>query len=56
MTLGNTIRWQISAGAINSITGGIQQALGYAKALDTSLNNIRVVTGKSADEMANFAV
>ncbi|MEE3324397.1 MAG: phage tail tape measure protein [Methanosphaera sp.] len=26
------------------------------KSLDTSLNNIRIVTGKSADEMANFAV
>jgi hypothetical protein len=29
--------------------------LGYAKDLDKSLNNIRIVTGSSADEMARFA-
>jgi hypothetical protein len=29
--------------------------MGYAKSLDSSLNNIRIVTGQSADEMARFA-
>jgi hypothetical protein len=29
--------------------------MGYAKSLDASLNNIRIVTGKSAEDMARFA-
>jgi hypothetical protein len=33
----------------------MQQAYGYAKSLDASLNNIRIVTGKSAEDMAKFA-
>lgn len=54
-TLGNTIRWSISANAINAFTGAVQQAWGYVQHLDTSLNDIRIVTGKSAEEMSNFA-
>ena len=34
----------------------VQQAWGYVKNLDTSLNDIRIVTNKSAEQMANFAV
>jgi len=48
-TLGNTVKWQIASSAINGITRGVEQAYGYTKALDTSLNNIQIVTGKSAD-------
>ena len=54
-TLGNTIRWSITSSLINSITGSIQKAYTYTKQLDTSLNNIRIVTGKSAEEMDKFA-
>lgn len=55
VTLWNTARWRVTTGAINAIVGGMQQAMGYAKSLDGSLNNIRIVTGKSAEEMAAFA-
>jgi TP901 family phage tail tape measure protein len=54
-TLANTIKWNISSSLMNSVTQSIQQAWGFAKNLDSSLNDIRVVTGKSADEMARFA-
>ena len=55
-TLGNSIKWNIASSAINGVTRGIQQAWGFTKALDSSLNDIRIVTGKSADEMARFSV
>jgi len=55
-TLANTVKWNIASGAINAVTRSVQQAWGYAQSLDTSLNDIRIVTGKSADEMAKFAV
>lgn len=55
-TLANTIRWSIASTAINSVTGSIQKAWSFTKQLDTSLNDIMIVTGKSADEMERFAV
>ena len=55
-TLINTVKWQFSSSIVNRFTGAIQQAYGYVKHLDTSLNDIRIVTGKSADEMERFAV
>jgi len=55
-TLGNSIKWNVASSAINGVTRGIQQAWGFTKALDSSLNDIRIVTGKSADEMARFSV
>lgn len=54
-TLGNTIRWQLSANAINMFTSAISGAYRYAQDLNESLNNIRIVTGYSSDEMAIFA-
>ena len=54
-TLANTLKWQISSSMINRFTGAVQQAYGYVQHLDTSLNDIRIVTGKSADEMERFA-
>lgn len=54
-TLGNTIKWSIASGAIRMVTGGIRDAWNYTVKLDTSLNDIRIVTGKSADEMEKFA-
>ena len=55
-TLANTVKWNIASGAVNNMSRAIEQAWGYTKSLDTSLNNIRIVTGKSAEEMGNFAI
>lgn len=55
-TLGNTIKWGISSSIMNRFVGSVQQAYGYVQHLDTSLNDIRIVTGKSADEMDKFAI
>lgn len=55
-TLGNTIKWNLASTAVNTLSNSVQQAWGYVKSLDTSLNDIRIVTGKSADQMVNFAV
>lgn len=54
-TLANTARWQISSGVLHGFMGAIQSAYGYAQDLNRSLNDIRIVTGYSADEMAKFA-
>ena len=55
-TFMNTMRYQISAAAIQSVTQAISGAISYTKELDKSLTDIRIVTGKSATEMENFAV
>lgn len=55
-TLGNTIKWNLASSAVNGVTNSIRDAFNYTKALDTSLTNIRIVTGDSRDEMAQFAV
>ena len=55
ITLKNTIRYGISSSIVNNLGNSIQQAYSYAKKLDTSLNDIRIVTDKSADSMAKFA-
>lgn len=55
-TLTKTLGWNLASSAVNSLTRSVQQAWGYVKSLDTSLNNISIVTGKSADQMADFAV
>lgn len=54
-TLANTVKWNAASAVVNGLTRSVEQAWGYVKSLDTSLNDIRIVTGKSADEMANFA-
>ena len=54
-TLANTVRWQASTAVINTLVGGIQSAYNYAEDLNESLNNIRIVTGDSANKMAVFA-
>ena len=54
-TFANTIRWSASNAVLNAMTGSIKEAWGYTKKLDESLNNIRIVTGKSAQEMARFS-
>ena len=54
-TLTSTVRWGISSRLMNSFVGSVKGSFSYIKELDTSLNDIRIVTGKSADEMATFA-
>ena len=54
-TLTNTLKWNVASSAINGMTRSVQQAWGYVKSLDSSLNDIRIVTGKSSDQMARFA-
>ena len=54
-TFENTVKWGISSGLWNTMLSSTQQAYYYVIDLDESLNNIRVVTGKSADEMSRFA-
>lgn len=54
-TLKNTARWQISSSILHGFMGSISAAVGYAKDLNKSLNDIRIVTGASVDEMARFA-
>lgn len=53
-TLYRNLEWMLAGNLINTITGVFQKAYGFTKNLDSSLNDIRIVTGKSADEMARF--
>lgn len=54
-TLANTARWQISSSILHRFMGSLQTAYGYAQDLNESLNNIRIVTGQTTDQMAKFA-
>lgn len=54
-TMGNTIKWGIASSLMNGFTRSVQNAYGYVKKLDTSLNNIMLVTDKSAENMKDFA-
>lgn len=51
----NTVKWGISSAAFNNMTNSLSKAWTYTKNLDKSLNNIRIVSGASADEMERFA-
>ena len=53
-TLIKTAKWNVASSAINTFSGSIQRAVGYIEGMDDSLNNIRVVTGKSTKEMELF--
>lgn len=54
-TLKNTARWQISSSILHGFLGTLQSAYHYAEDLNGSLNNIRIVTGASVEEMDRFA-
>lgn len=54
-TMKNTVRWQFSSSMLHGFMGAVSGALGYAKDLDKSLNDIRIVTGYNIDQMAQFA-
>ena len=49
-------QWEISSKAIHGLESTISNAYHYAQDLNESLNNIRIVTGQSTDQMAKFAV
>lgn len=53
-TLYRNLEWLVSGNLINTVTGVFTKAYGFTKNLDSSLNDIRIVTGKSADEMERF--
>lgn len=55
LTMTNTVKWGVTSRIFNEMAGAVQDAWTFTKELDTSLNNIRIVTGKSADEMERFA-
>ena len=54
-TFKTALKYQVSYGAINAVTNGIREAVNYAKDLNGTLNDIRIVTGKSADEADRLA-
>lgn len=54
-TMKNTVRWQLSSSMLHGFMGAIQSAYRYSQDLNESLNNIRIVTGASIDEMDKFA-
>lgn len=54
-TLTKTYLWNMANRAVDVFNGKIQDSVKFIYDLDESLNNIRVVTGKSSDEMATFA-
>lgn len=56
VTFRNTVRFGISSSIFNTFTESIQKAFNYTRQLDSALNDIRIVTEKSADEMDKFAV
>lgn len=55
ITMSNTIRFGISSSIMNNFTNSIQKAYNYVQKLDKSLNDIRIVSGASADQMDRFA-
>ena len=54
-SLANTARWQISSSLLHGFMGAVQTAYHYAEDLNSSLNDIRIVTGASVEEMDKFA-
>ena len=55
-TLKNTVKWELSSNIVHGLESAINGAVSYAKNLNTSLTNIRIVTGQSVEDMAKFAV
>lgn len=53
--LKNTTKWQISSSILHGFMGSLQSAYNYAQDLNESLTNIRIVTGQSVEQMADFA-
>ena len=54
-TFKNTMSWQLSSSAIHGVLNTYNQAISYAKELNRSLTDIRIVTGQSTEQMTAFA-
>ena len=54
-TLKNTAKWQLSSSMLHGFMSAVQTSYRYAQDLNASLNNIRIVTGESAEAMDKFA-
>ena len=55
-TFMNTLRWQATSSIIHGVAGALSQAMGYAKDLNKTLTDIRIVAPeKSLEDMAKFA-
>lgn len=54
-SLKNVATWQISSSILMGFTSSISEAYQFAQDLNESLNEIRIVTGSSAEEMQRFA-
>ena len=54
-TMRNTVRWQITASALQGFTSALSDAYRYAQDLNESLTNIRIVTEYSTEQMRDFA-
>lgn len=55
ITMKNTMRWQLTSSMLHGFIGSLQTAYGYAKDLNRSLTDIRIVSGQSTEQMADFA-
>lgn len=55
VTMKNTARWQLTSSAMHGFMGAVSTAYGYTKDLNKSLNNIRIVSGQSVEQMHDFA-
>ena len=54
-SLKNTVKWELSSSFVHGIERTFSQAVSYVRDLNSSLNNIRIVTGQSMEDMARFA-
>lgn len=54
-SLKRTAQFQISTSVYRTLVGGLSSAYRYAQNLNSSLNDIRIVTGQSAEQMDRFA-
>lgn len=54
-SLFNTIKWSAMSSIVNNVAATVQKSYYYVKDLDRSLNDIRIVTNKSAEDMGVFA-
>lgn len=50
-TFANNARWMISSAVLTGFTSAMSEGVQYAKDLNESLTNIRIVTGKTKEEM-----
>lgn len=55
-TLKNTVKWEISSNIVHGLESAMGNAVSYARNLNTSLTNIRIVTGQTVEDMAKFTV